>query len=66
MSLEMDVSTADQSMAKVTIFSWLRSDEYFVEKDEVICKSASGKITFEVVAEVIGQLSNKSSRKQCT
>lgn len=60
MSLEIKVPTVGESITEVTVAGWSRSDGDFVEMDEVICELESDKATFEVVAEVTGQLTIKA------
>ncbi len=56
MSLEIKVPSVGESITTVTVASWSKSDGDIVEMDEVICELESDKATFEVTAEVAGQL----------
>lgn len=54
--LEMTVPSVGESIAEVTIASWLKKDGEFVELDEVIAEIESDKATFELTAEARGML----------
>lgn len=54
--LEMTVPSVGESIAEVTIASWLKKDGEFVELDEVIAEIESDKATFELTAEARGLL----------
>ncbi|MCP4460771.1 MAG: 2-oxoglutarate dehydrogenase complex dihydrolipoyllysine-residue succinyltransferase [Cytophagales bacterium] len=60
MSVEMKVPTVGESITEVTIASWAVEDGEFVEMDDIICELESDKATFEVAAEVSGQLKIKA------
>jgi 2-oxoglutarate dehydrogenase E2 component (dihydrolipoamide succinyltransferase) len=54
--MEMVVPTVGESIAQVTISSWLKKDGDFVEVDEIIGEIESDKATFELTAEARGIL----------
>jgi len=60
MSIEMKVPTVGESITEVTVASWSKSNGDFVEMDDIICELESDKATFEVAAEVSGQLAIKA------
>ena len=60
MSLVVKVPEVGESITEVTIASWLKQDGDFVEMDELICELESDKATFELGAEVSGELKIKA------
>ena len=56
----MKVPTVGESITEVTVASWSKSNGDFVEMDDIICELESDKATFEVAAEVSGQLAIKA------
>ncbi|MDH5397519.1 MAG: 2-oxoglutarate dehydrogenase complex dihydrolipoyllysine-residue succinyltransferase [Cyclobacteriaceae bacterium] len=56
MSLSMKVPAVGESIAEVTVATWLKKDGDHVSLDEVLCELESEKATFELPAEKAGIL----------
>ena len=54
--IELVVPVIGESIAEVTLSSWLKEDGAYVELDEIICEFESDKATVEVPAEKAGKL----------
>ncbi|BDD11187.1 dihydrolipoyllysine-residue succinyltransferase component of 2-oxoglutarate dehydrogenase complex [Fulvitalea axinellae] len=54
--LEMSVPAVGESIAEVTLASWVKQNGDHVEMDEVIAEIESEKATFELTAEASGKL----------
>ncbi|MEM1135550.1 MAG: 2-oxoglutarate dehydrogenase complex dihydrolipoyllysine-residue succinyltransferase [Bacteroidota bacterium] len=54
--ISMFVPTVGESINEVTIASWLKENDDFVEEEEVLCEIESDKATFELAAENTGYL----------
>lgn len=52
----MRVPTIGESIAEVTLSSWLKADGEYIELDEAICEFESDKATLEFPAEASGKL----------
>ncbi|HYM92896.1 MAG TPA: biotin/lipoyl-containing protein, partial [Chitinophagaceae bacterium] len=49
--IDIIVPTVGESISEVTLLKWLKNDDEYVERDEVIAELESEKATFEVNAE---------------
>lgn len=56
MSIEIKVPSVGESITEVTLVKWLKTDQQWVERDEVIAELESEKATFEINAEQAGLL----------
>ncbi len=54
--IELVVPVIGESIAEVTLSSWIKEDGAYVELDEIICEFESDKATVEVPAEKAGKL----------
>lgn len=54
--IEIKVPTVGESINEVTLLSWRKNNNEYVERDEVICDLESEKATFELNAEEAGSL----------
>jgi len=55
--IEVKVPVVGESITEVTLVKWLKKEGDLVQLDEVICELESEKATFELNAEIPGQLS---------
>lgn len=55
--IEVKVPVVGESITEVTLVKWLKREGDLVQLDEVICELESEKATFELNAEIPGQLS---------
>ncbi|ULQ54825.1 2-oxoglutarate dehydrogenase complex dihydrolipoyllysine-residue succinyltransferase [Flavihumibacter fluvii] len=55
--IEIKVPVVGESITEVTLVKWLKKEGDLVQLDEVICELESEKATFELNAEIAGQLS---------
>jgi len=60
MSQEIKVPEVGESITEVTVAAWLKQDGDYVEQDEIIAELESDKATFELPAEVAGELKIKA------
>ena len=56
MSFEIKIPSVGESISEVTLGQWLVEDGSMVEMDDPICELESEKATFELNAEVAGEL----------
>ena len=56
MAIEIKVPSVGESITEVTLVKWLKKDNDWVERDEVIAELESEKATFEINAEKAGIL----------
>lgn len=54
--IDIKVPTVGESITEVTLLKWIKKDDTYVERDEVIAELESEKATFEVNAEQAGIL----------
>ena len=59
--IDIKVPTVGESITEVTLIKWIKNDEDYVERDEVIAELESEKATFEVNAEKAGILKTKAT-----
>ncbi|MBZ5859186.1 2-oxoglutarate dehydrogenase complex dihydrolipoyllysine-residue succinyltransferase [Flavihumibacter profundi] len=55
--IEVKVPVVGESISEVTLVKWLKKDGDLVQLDDVICELESEKATFELNAEIAGQIS---------
>ncbi|PUZ29344.1 dihydrolipoamide succinyltransferase [Chitinophaga parva] len=54
--VDLKVPTVGESISEVTLVRWIKADNEYVERDEVVCELESEKATFELNAEEAGAL----------
>lgn len=54
--VDLKVPTVGESISEVTLVRWIKGDNEYVERDEVVCELESEKATFELNAEEAGAL----------
>ncbi|MEO5650759.1 MAG: biotin/lipoyl-containing protein [Ginsengibacter sp.] len=60
MAIDIKVPTIGESISEVTLTKWLKKDNEWVDRDEVIAELESEKATFEINAEKAGILHTKA------
>ena len=56
MAIDIKVPTIGESISEVTLTKWLKKDNEWVDRDEVIAELESEKASFEINAEKAGTL----------
>ena len=56
MAIEIKVPPVGESISEVTLVKWLKADDQWAERDEVIAELESEKATFEINAEQAGMI----------
>ncbi|PUZ27356.1 2-oxoglutarate dehydrogenase E2 component [Chitinophaga costaii] len=54
--VDLKVPTVGESISEVTLVRWVKADQEYVSRDEVVCELESEKATFELNAEEAGAL----------